>query len=102
MVYMDSGRLLPLTSVGAGIDFIHIFRTVSSRTSGTWDWSGLAEKKNLSKVLSEKSPHTDRDFIARAANVGQAHRDGLSWCHAVRHPDVHLIQIRESRRLAKE
>jgi hypothetical protein len=25
---MDSGRLLPLTAIGAGIDFIHIFRTV--------------------------------------------------------------------------
>lgn len=28
MVYTDSGRLLPLTAIGAGIDFIHIFRTV--------------------------------------------------------------------------
>jgi hypothetical protein len=28
IVYTDSGRLLPLTTVGAGIDFIHIFRTV--------------------------------------------------------------------------
>jgi hypothetical protein len=28
IVYMDSGRLLPLTADGAGIDFIHIFRTV--------------------------------------------------------------------------
>src|SRR5688572_25949965 len=25
---MDSGRLLPLTEIGAEIDFIHIFRTV--------------------------------------------------------------------------
>ena len=28
IVYTDSGRLLPLTAIGAGIDFIHIFRTV--------------------------------------------------------------------------
>ena len=28
MVYMDSGRLLPLNVIGAGTDFIHIFRTV--------------------------------------------------------------------------
>jgi hypothetical protein len=25
--YTDSGHLLPLTAIGAGIDFIHIFRT---------------------------------------------------------------------------
>jgi hypothetical protein len=27
---MDPGRLLPLTAIGAGIDFIHIFRTAVS------------------------------------------------------------------------
>jgi hypothetical protein len=30
MVYTDSGCLLSLTAIGAGIDFIHIFRTVAN------------------------------------------------------------------------
>jgi hypothetical protein len=28
MAYTDLGRLLPLKAIGAGIDVIHIFRTV--------------------------------------------------------------------------
>ena len=34
--------------------------------------------------------HADGDFVARAAEVGQAHGDGRSRRHAARHPDVHL------------
>ena len=49
----------------------------------------------------ESSPHTDGDFVARAANVGQAHRDGWSWRSAARHPDVHLVQTCESRSISE-
>ena len=37
------------------------------------------------------SLHGDRDFIARAAEIGQAHRDNRSRRNAARHSDVHLV-----------
>src|ERR1041385_3516470 len=47
------------------------------------------------------SPHTDGDFVAQAAEVSQAHRDGEPWGTA-RYPDIHLIQTGVSWGFAKK
>ena len=44
----------------------------------------------------------DGDFIAWAAEVGQTHGNGWSWRNAARHPDVHLVQARETGSQSKE
>ena len=45
--------------------------------------------------------HSDRNFVARATDVIQSHGNRSARCDAARHPDVDLIQSRESRRIAK-
>jgi hypothetical protein len=70
MVYMNSGRLLPLTADGAGINFIHTFRTVSRAAY----WS----RRPLSLLRATSQPHARQLIPSDPA-------DFVRWLNALYH-----------------
>src|ERR1022692_3223035 len=52
------------------------------------------ERTSFALPSSERSLHSDRDGVARAANVGQSHRHRVSRHDAARYPHVDLVVAR--------
>jgi hypothetical protein len=82
IVYTDSGRLLPLTAIGAGIDFIHIFRTVgrTNRMDQTGLGSSLSAMRHRQIALrlrSGRDEQMERYVNGHAGGRAQAPRRWL-------------------------